>query len=53
MEAGAMSRLARAILRAHTSLAVQTPETLDGRALGETRADVWRISDLINETYFG
>jgi uncharacterized alpha-E superfamily protein len=51
-EAGAMSRLSRAILRAHTALAVQTPETLDGRALGEARADVGRVSDLITETYF-
>ena len=52
LDAGAMSPLSRAILQAHTALAVQTPDTLDGRALGETRANVWRISDLISETYF-
>jgi len=52
VDPGAMAPLARAILRAHTALAVETPETLDTSALMQTRADLWRISDLVSETFF-
>ncbi len=46
-----MSQLSRAILEAHTSLAIQIPETLDADALYDIRSDFEGISDLIGETY--
>jgi uncharacterized alpha-E superfamily protein len=48
---GQMSPLARAVLAAHTELAVSTPETLDGEALGALWDRIAAISDLLSETY--
>jgi uncharacterized alpha-E superfamily protein len=48
---GQMSPLARAVLAAHTELAVSTPETLDGEALAALWDRIAGISDLLSETY--
>ena len=46
-----MSPLARAVLQAHTELAVRTPETLDTTALLQVRDEVAHLSDLLSSTY--
>lgn len=50
---GQLSSLSRALLRTHTSLAVQTPETLDSEALRDLRSEIFGVSDLLSETYLG
>jgi uncharacterized alpha-E superfamily protein len=47
-----MTDLGRAVLQAHTGLAIQTPDRLDDMALMALRAEVEALSDLIAETYF-
>jgi uncharacterized circularly permuted ATP-grasp superfamily protein/uncharacterized alpha-E superfamily protein len=49
---GQLSHLARALLRAHTGLAIQSPDQLDDLALMALRGEIEGISDLIGETYF-
>jgi uncharacterized circularly permuted ATP-grasp superfamily protein/uncharacterized alpha-E superfamily protein len=48
---GQMSRLARAVLQAHTGLAVETPETVDGTALRALILELQALSDLVSATY--
>ncbi len=48
---GQLSALSRAVLRAHTALAVRTPETLDDAALAELAAEIGAISELLSESY--
>jgi uncharacterized alpha-E superfamily protein len=48
---GQLSELSRAMLRAHTGLAILTPDRLDDLALGALRAEIEGISDLIGDTY--
>lgn len=48
---GQLSPLTRAILRVHTALAIQTPETLDGRALKALGREIERLSDRLSEAY--
>ncbi|NUB44829.1 circularly permuted type 2 ATP-grasp protein [Fertoebacter nigrum] len=50
-QAGQLSDLSRAVLRAHTALATERPETLDSAAIWELRSTVWGLSDLLTETY--
>ncbi len=47
-----MTELGRAVLQAHTGLAIQTPDRLDDLALIALQAEVEGLSDLIAETYF-
>jgi hypothetical protein len=47
-----MSDLGRAVLQAHTGLAVQTPDQLDEMGLMALKAEVEALSELISETYF-
>ncbi len=48
---GQLSALSRAVLRAHTALAIMTPDTLDDAALAALGADIAAISELLSETY--
>ncbi|MFO1142675.1 MAG: circularly permuted type 2 ATP-grasp protein [Amaricoccus sp.] len=48
---GQMSPLARAALQAHTALAVQTPDALDGAALLALIGELERLSNLISDSY--
>ncbi|WP_111430915.1 circularly permuted type 2 ATP-grasp protein [Rhodobacteraceae bacterium DSL-40] len=48
---GQLSELSRAVLQVHTSLAVQTPGTLDALMLNVLRAEIEALSDLIGATY--
>ncbi|MEM8570991.1 MAG: circularly permuted type 2 ATP-grasp protein [Pseudomonadota bacterium] len=48
---GQLSRLSRAVLQAHTSLAIQTPGELDTEAMRAIRAEIEALSDLIGEGY--
>jgi uncharacterized alpha-E superfamily protein len=48
---GQMSPLARAILQAHTHLAVQTPEAVDAAALAALVPEYEALSDLVSATY--
>jgi uncharacterized circularly permuted ATP-grasp superfamily protein/uncharacterized alpha-E superfamily protein len=48
---GQMSRLSRAMLQAHTALAVETPETVDGTALRGLILEIEALSDLISLSY--
>jgi len=50
-QAGQLSNLSRAVLRAHTNLATDRPETLDTAALRDLRSKIWGLSDLLTETY--
>ena len=49
--AGQMSPLSRTVLRAHTDLAVHTPETLDTAALNRLRGQAGSLADLLADTY--
>ncbi|WP_424933713.1 circularly permuted type 2 ATP-grasp protein [Amaricoccus macauensis] len=48
---GQLSQLSRAVLQVHTSLAIQTPNTLDTKTLRALRLEVESLSDLIGQTY--
>jgi uncharacterized alpha-E superfamily protein len=48
---GQMSHLSRALLQAHTRLAVETPETLDGTTLRALILEMEALSNLISDTY--
>jgi uncharacterized circularly permuted ATP-grasp superfamily protein/uncharacterized alpha-E superfamily protein len=48
---GQMSHLARAVLQAHTGLAVETPETIDGTALRALILELQALSDLLAASY--
>jgi uncharacterized circularly permuted ATP-grasp superfamily protein/uncharacterized alpha-E superfamily protein len=48
---GQLSKLSRAVLQAHTSLAIRAPDDLDGPSLKTLRAEVQGLSDLIGATY--
>jgi uncharacterized circularly permuted ATP-grasp superfamily protein/uncharacterized alpha-E superfamily protein len=48
---GQMSKLARAVLQAHTGLAVETPETVDGTSLRALILEIEALSDLLSLTY--
>ncbi len=48
---GQMSPLARAVLRVHTDLAVQTPETLDTATLRTIQGEIGAISGLLSAAY--
>jgi uncharacterized circularly permuted ATP-grasp superfamily protein/uncharacterized alpha-E superfamily protein len=48
---GLMSPLSRALLKAHSSLALLTPETLDAAALEALEADLGGLSDLLLRAY--
>lgn len=49
---GALSPLARAVLRLHADVATQDPETLSSRRLRSLRARVGGLSDLLTKAYF-
>ncbi len=49
---GEMSPLARAVLKLQSSVAVQTPTTLDDAILETLREQASALSELINSTYF-
>ncbi len=49
---GPLSEFSRAVLRAHTGLAIQTPDRLDGMALAALQAEVEGLSGLLAEAYF-
>lgn len=51
VENGQMSPLSRAVLRMHTALAVQTPDTLDTGALVDLRREIGDLGDLLSLTY--
>ena len=48
---GQPSPLSRAVLRAHTALAVLTPEEVDDEALADLRTEIEAISELLSETF--
>ncbi len=48
---GVMSPLARAALRAHAAIAVETPETVDGAALAALGERLDELSDLVSGAY--
>lgn len=48
---GQLSKLSREMLRVHTALAVQLPDTLDSETLLTIRAQLAGLSDLLAETY--
>jgi uncharacterized circularly permuted ATP-grasp superfamily protein/uncharacterized alpha-E superfamily protein len=48
---GLMSPLSRALLKVHSGLALQTPESLVGEALVELEEDLGVLSDLLSEAY--
>ncbi|MYE00197.1 MAG: alpha-E domain-containing protein, partial [Alphaproteobacteria bacterium] len=48
---GVMSPLARAVLRAHAAIAVETPETVDKAALTALGERLEGLSDLLSEAY--
>ena len=48
---GVMSPLARAVLRAHAAIAVETPETVDGAALAALGERLDELSDLLSGAY--
>lgn len=48
-----LSPLEKAILRGHTDLAVQTPESLDTAALVRSQTDIAALSELLTATYLG
>jgi uncharacterized alpha-E superfamily protein len=50
---GQMSPLSRAVLQAHTGLAVETPATIDGARLTELIREVEGLSTLVSDTYLG
>lgn len=49
---GALSPLARAVLKLHADLATQDPENLSSRRLWALRGRVARVSDLLTQAYF-
>lgn len=48
---GQMSRLARAVLQAHTRLAVETSVTVDGTALRSLILELQALSGLLSASY--
>jgi uncharacterized alpha-E superfamily protein len=48
---GQMSKLSRTVLQAHTGLAVETPETVDGTLLRGLMLEIEALSDLLSLTY--
>ena len=50
---GQLSHLSRALLQAHTGLAVETPETVDGTTLRALILEIEALSDLVSSTYLG
>jgi hypothetical protein len=48
---GQLSPLSRAVLRAQTALAVQTPETLDSTALRDLILEAEGLSNRLSESY--
>ncbi len=48
---GQLSPLSRAVLAAHTALAVMTPEEVDDTALAELAVEIEAISELLSQTY--
>ena len=48
---GQMSHLSRALLQAHTALAVETPETVDGLVLRALILELEALSTLISDVY--
>ena len=48
---GQMSPLSRAVLQAHTALAVQTPESVDGATLRALIVELESLSNLVSESY--
>jgi uncharacterized circularly permuted ATP-grasp superfamily protein/uncharacterized alpha-E superfamily protein len=51
VQAGQLSALSRAVLRAHTELATELPETMTTKRLAEMRGRIAALSDLLTETY--
>lgn len=50
-DAGRMSEVSRVALKLQSQLAVETPETLTGKALLKLRDDIWRLCDLVTASY--
>ena len=50
---GQLSHLSRALLQAHTGLAVETPETVDGTTLRALILEMEALSDLLSTSYLG
>ena len=48
---GQMSPLSRAVLQAHTGLAVETPATVDGATLRALILEIEALSTLLSDTY--
>ena len=48
---GQLSHLSRGVLQAHTGLAVETPETVDGTTLRALILEIEALSDLISSSY--
>jgi uncharacterized circularly permuted ATP-grasp superfamily protein/uncharacterized alpha-E superfamily protein len=48
---GQLSHLSRAILQAHTRLAVETPETVDGTSLRALILELEALSNLVSDSY--
>ncbi|MFQ8430874.1 circularly permuted type 2 ATP-grasp protein [Amaricoccus sp. W119] len=50
---GQLSRLSREVMRAHTEIATELPETLDTEALLACRSRLFDLSNLLSESYLG
>lgn len=50
---GQLSHLSRAVLQAHTGLAVETPETVDSTTLRALILEIEALSDLVATSYLG
>jgi len=48
---GQLSPLSREILRVHTALAIQTPESVTSEVLAATRNEIGALSGMITQTY--
>jgi uncharacterized alpha-E superfamily protein len=48
---GQLSHLSRAVLQAHTRLAVETPETVDGTSLRALILELEALSNLVSDSY--
>jgi uncharacterized alpha-E superfamily protein len=48
---GQLSPLARAVLRCHTALAIETPETFGTEGLADLAGEIMALSEMISATY--
>lgn len=48
---GQLSPLSREVLRIHTALAIQTPESVTSEVLSATRSEIGALSGMITQTY--